>query len=110
MDFVAGTSMGGLLGGLYAMGYSAMTEAEFDYRAEEYSAEKKRTGHSSVRIAKDAENRRHACLVPWEELDALSAKENAVTGGHVDYKNMDLVNVLAVPKLLAPQDLTEEKG
>ena len=94
----------------YAMGYSAMTEAEFDYRAEEYSAEKKRTGHSSVRIAKDAENRRHACLVPWEELDALSAKENAVTGGHVDYKNMDLVNVLAVPKLLAPQDLTEEKG
>ena len=94
----------------YAMGYAAMTEEEFDYRAEEYREEKEKTGKSSVRIAKDAENRRHACLIPWEALDALSAKENAVTGGHVDYKNMDLVNVLAVPKLIAPADIPEEKG
>ena len=92
------------------MGYAAMTEEEFDYRAEEYREEKEKTGKSSVRIAKDAENRRHACLIPWEALDALSAKENAVTGGHVDYKNMDLVNVLAVPKLIAPADIPEEKG
>ncbi len=94
----------------YAMGYSAMTEDEFAYRAEEYRAEKEKTGKSSVRIAKDVENRRHACLVSWDELDVLSAKENAVTGGNVDYKNMDLVNVLAVPKLLAPADLTEENA
>ena len=35
----------------------------------------------------------HACLVDWEELDALSARENGVTGGNVDYKQYDRDNV-----------------
>ena len=80
---------------------SEETKAE---RAELYKQD------ASVRVTKDPEHRLHACLIPWEALDALSAKENAVTGGHVDYKNMDLVNVLAVPKLIAPADIPEEKG
>ena len=42
----------------------------------------------------------HNCLIAWEDLDALSEKENAVTGGGVDYKQYDINNVLAIPKLL----------
>lgn len=44
--------------------------------------------------------RLHACIIPWDGLDALSERENAVTGGHVDYKAMDRDNVLALPALL----------
>ena len=37
---------------------------------------------------------------PWDQLDALSQRENAVTGGQVDYKAMDRDNVLAMPDIL----------
>ena len=52
------------------------------------------------RIAKNTEGLTHACLVPWEALDALSERENAVTGGSVDYKALDTNNVLAIPDIL----------
>ena len=53
--------------------------------------------------------RTHACLVPWEELDALSARENAITGDQVDYKAMDRNNVLALPEILgAYRDMERE--
>ena len=44
--------------------------------------------------------RKHACLVPWEELDALSAQVTALTGQPVDYKKIDIENVVALPQLL----------
>lgn len=58
----------------------------------------------TIRISKNTLLRTHACLIPWEELDALSAKENAVTGRSVDYKQLDINNVLAVPRLLRPAE------
>jgi hypothetical protein len=76
------------------MGYTPMSEAEFTSRCEQY-----RRGEIT-RIAKNADDLTHACLVPWEQLDALSQRENAVTGGQVDYKTMDRNNVLAVPDIL----------
>jgi hypothetical protein len=71
-----------------------MSEAEFTSRCEQY-----RRGEIT-RIAKNADDLTHACLVPWEQLDTLSKRENAVTGGQVDYKAMDRNNVLAVPDIL----------
>lgn len=84
----------------YVMGYHPMDRAVFNARAAQYLDEKKQTGSSSVRIGKDPENCLHACLIPWDELDALSAAENAVTGGNVDYKQMDRDNVFAVPQII----------
>ncbi len=84
----------------YVMGYDAMDEETFSQRCRQYQAQKASEGHSSLRIGKDSSLRLHACLVPWERLDELSAAENAVTGGNVNYKAMDSNNVLAVPKLL----------
>lgn len=77
-----------------AMGYTPMSEAEFTSRCEQY-----RRGEIT-RIAKNADDQTHACLVPWDQLDALSQRENAVTGGQVDYKAMDRDNVLAMPGIL----------
>ena len=51
-------------------------------------------------IGKDLGERLHCCLIPWEDLDDLSARENAVTGKSVDYKQMDRNNVLTLPELL----------
>lgn len=84
----------------YVMGYDTMDASTYAARCEQYKSEKARTGKSSLRIGKDTVRRLHACLIPWEQLDALSEAENAVTGGNVDYKAMDRNNVLAVPEIL----------
>ncbi|MCM1188642.1 MAG: hypothetical protein NC541_05050 [bacterium] len=84
----------------YVMGFESMSREVFEERSAEYRAQKEESGSSTLRIGKDMEHHLHACLIPWEELDALSAAENAVTGGSVDYKAMDRNNVLILPKVL----------
>jgi len=84
----------------YVMGYEPMERAVFEDRCARYQQEMEQTGRSAVRVGKDAARRLHACLIPWEELDALSQAENAVTGKNVDYKQLDKNNVLAVPQVL----------
>lgn len=94
----------------FVMGYEPMSQAVFDERCAQYREETDRTGHSSVRISKDAARRIHACLIPWEGLDALSDAENAVTGGNVDYKQLDKNNVLAIPEVLWASRSLEDEG
>ena len=84
----------------YAMGYDTMPEDVFRNRGEQYLREVKETGKSSVRIAKDTTARFHACLIPWEELDKLSEREQAYTGKYTDYKIMDEQNVRALSSLV----------
>ena len=84
----------------FCMGFRAMTEEEYADRCRIYREEKAKNPASRYRIGKDVPKRIHSCLIPWEELDALSARENAVTGGKVDYKQMDRNNVLTLPALL----------
>ena len=84
----------------FCMGFRAMTEEEYAERCRIYKEEKAKNPASRYRIGKDVPKRIHSCLIPWEELDALSALENAVTGGSVDYKQMDRNNVLTLPALL----------
>ena len=84
----------------YAMGYTAMSREQFEKNALKWAQCQKDGVPCPIRISKDARARRHACLVPWEELDVLSERENALTGRETDYQQMDINNVLAVPKLL----------
>ena len=76
-----------------------MPESVWQDRAEQY----RKNAASGFRISRDGQNRLQACLIPWEELDALSQRENAVTGGSVDYKQMDRNNVLMLSRILAAQ-------
>lgn len=85
----------------YVMGFRPMDEAEYAQRIDQYRADMREKGKSSLRIGKDMEKRRHACLVPWEALDRLSDRENEVTGGYIDYKQMDRNNILVLPDVLA---------
>lgn len=82
------------------MGYRTMEDSLWQERAQAYLSEKAQKGRSSVRIGKDTKHKLHACLIPWDALDELSQRENLITGGHVDYKEMDRQNVLALPLLL----------
>lgn len=84
----------------FVMGFRPMNEQEYARRISQYQMDIRETGASRLRIGKDMENRKHACLIPWEDLDELSARENAVTGGYVDYKQMDRNNILALPDIL----------
>ena len=81
-------------------GYRRMEEEEFEARGEQYRHEIAKTGHSNLRIAKNNENRTHACLISWDELDDLSARENAITGENKDYKEYDRNNVRMLPATL----------
>ena len=84
----------------YCMGFRGMTQEEYAQRCRTYQEEKAKDPASRYRIGKDMAKRLHSCLIPWEQLDALSQAENAVTGGSVDYKQMDRNNVLTLPALL----------
>ena len=94
----------------YIMGYSGMSDEVWNERVEEYRKEAVLTGSGKTRISKDTINKRHACLVPWDELDLLSEKENAVTGKNVDYKQMDRDNIKAVLKILGESDTNRHSG
>lgn len=84
----------------YCMGFSAMSEAEYDRRAAIWRQQMAGTGAAKIRIGKNMEQHTHACLIDWEQLDALSEKESAITGKQVNYKQLDMENIRAVPELL----------
>ena len=83
----------------FVMGYEKMPAEVYDQREQQYIGEKSLYGTGKIRVGKDTVARQHACLIPWEELDALSRRENAITGGNVDYKQSDKNNVLAIAQL-----------
>ena len=91
----------------YVEGYRPMPRETWEARAQQYLAETKENGKSRLRIGKDVIKLQHACMIPWDDLDELSARENAVTGGNVDYKQMDRDNVLNVEALV--RAITEDK-
>ncbi|MBQ3663960.1 MAG: hypothetical protein II914_07495 [Clostridia bacterium] len=84
----------------FANGYRTMSDEEFEANAAEWRRCQEEGIPPTVRIARDTAARTHACLISWDELDALSLKVSAVTGRSVDYKQYDTNNVLALPKLL----------
>ena len=85
----------------YTMGYSAMPGEVWDRRAKQYQEEKTAGKTPEWRIGKDDVKKLQACLIPWDDLDELSRRENAVTGGHVDYKKLDRNNVLQIARVLS---------
>lgn len=84
----------------YSMGFEPLSFDEVRQRAQLRREEIAQKGGSSIRITKDTKARRHACLVDWEALDELSALQEEKTGETVDYKSMDINNVLALPRLM----------
>ena len=83
----------------FANGYSTMSEAEFLRNTEQYMHCREK-GLPLPRISKNTEMRTHACLIPYDELDKLSERENAVTGKNTDYKQLDIDNVMMIPDIL----------
>jgi len=79
----------------FCHGYCAMTHEQILQRAEMHRA------NHRIRVMKDVENRTHACLIPWDQLDELSSLEHALTGRSVDYKQYDIDNVLTVYRVMS---------
>ena len=93
----------------FAMGYTLMSREEFESNAKTWMRCKAEGVPCSLKIAKNSEKRTHACLVSWEELDELSARENAVTDRRVNYKQTDIDNVLSLPRLLRAEEEVKAK-
>ena len=83
----------------FANGYRRMSEEELSRNIENYVRCREK-GLPLPRITKNAEQRTHACLIPYDQLDALSVRENAVTGKNTDYRQLDINNVLMIPRIL----------
>ena len=91
----------------FVMGYSVMSADRMEENAR-IVAESRRAGvPCSVRITKDSDNRLHACLISWEELDALSQREKELTGREISYKQIDINNVLVLPQILQAAEKAE---
>lgn len=88
----------------YAMGYSPMSREEYDENAGEFQKKTAAGQKYYGKIGKNPEARTHACLIPWEELDELSQRESAITGKQIDYKQTDINNVLALPRLIRAEN------
>ena len=84
----------------FCNGYRVMTEEEFDKRAREYIENLREGRPANPRIGKDTDERAHACLIPYDQLDRLSEKEKKITGRNVNYKQSDINNVLIIPRIL----------
>ncbi len=93
----------------YASGYSPMSADVWNERAAKYQSEKSQGREPAFRISKDETQCLQACLIPWDDLNALSRRENAITGGHVDYQQMDRNNILILPRILAAQQTEDGK-
>jgi hypothetical protein len=83
-----------------AMGYTPMPLTEMEKRAETLAA----AGQSPQGCRKDAARKQHACLVPWDELDAVSDAYNRACGlegsNARDFKQSDRDIVRSVPVCL----------
>lgn len=90
----------------YCMGFLPMTQEEYRAREERY-LQQTTSGEKPLRIGKNMEERTHACLISWEELDALSLRESNLTGRKINYQAMDTENVLLIPELLRAGRKTE---
>lgn len=88
----------------FAMGYRPMSRTEFEANAQRWKELRDEGKAPGFKIAKNGEERTHACLVGWDELGELAERENAVTGRGVDYRQLDINNVLALPKLLRAEE------
>ena len=86
----------------FANGYRRMSEEELSRNIENYIRCREK-GLPLPRITKNAEQRTHACLIPYDRLDALSARENAVTGKNTQYRQLDINNVMMIPRILKEQ-------
>lgn len=83
----------------FCMGFTTMSSEEYDARTQIFLEQQRATGKGKIRIGKNLDAQTHACLIGWDALDVLSGKENAITGGNVDYKQLDKNNILLIPTL-----------
>lgn len=90
----------------FCMGFAPMTAEEYDAREAKY-LQQVAAGEKPLRVGKNMQDRTHACLIGWEELDALSQRESRLTGKELDYKAMDADNVRLIPELLQAQGKSE---
>ncbi|MBR2834387.1 MAG: hypothetical protein IKE43_01535 [Coriobacteriales bacterium] len=89
----------------YLMGYTPMSMERFKERANEYNLSVAAGKPGNIKIGKDNVRREHVCLVPWDQLDDLSRLEGELTGRVVDYKQLDIKNVLITPRLLEASEV-----
>ena len=91
----------------FAMGYAPMSREQFEANLKAAAKCRKDGVPCEIRVTKDTQNRLHACLVSWKELDKLSECERLLTGEMKDYKQIDINNVLALPQLMAVENSGE---
>ena len=77
-----------------------MSSEEFVRRIKEHQYEIKKFGKSKLKTSKNEQDRRHICLVSWDELDKISRIEISLTNGNKDYRGNARINVDMVMEII----------
>lgn len=85
---------------MYAMGYAPMTAEIIAQRGELYRKELSQGITPAFKVHKDDDEKLHACITSWDELDQISASITQITGQPTDYKAYDRENVLSLGDLI----------
>ena len=93
----------------YVQGFAPLAGDAFEERAARWLKAKETDGSAPFSLTKDMNARLHACLVPWEELDALSARVSEITGNNTDYKQYDRESVITLAEVLKVMPEQEEE-
>ena len=93
----------------YVQGFAPLAGDAFEERAARWLKAKETDGSAPFSLTKDMNARLHACLVPWEELDALSARVSEITGNNTDYKQYDRESVITLAEVLKVMPKQEEE-
>ena len=80
-------------------GYQPMPEDTLAMRLAK-AKEQRLAGEKPIPPQKDTGERMHACIIPWEGLDALSERVADSLGKKVDYKENDRDNIRIIPELV----------
>lgn len=88
----------------FTMGFHPMPEQVYQERVAEFRKEREADSNTGYRIARDMDRRFHACLIPWEDLEDYTRKENAVTGQNRNYCENDRENIRAIGEVLRKMD------
>ena len=72
---------------LLTEGYRLMTRDEWNERVKMYESDK------SIKIQNDTENYKHACLIPYNDLDKFSEMQKKITNEDPKYCESDIKNI-----------------
>ena len=92
-------------GFLFSLGFESMSREDFEHRMELYLADVQESARGVNILIRDVVAKKHLCLVPWEQLDALSREISHLANTPRDFKQIDREQICMIQRILQQDSL-----